>query len=97
MSPIWSGVAVAGSLATAGSGAANAAYFAHRASRASGPRRAAALLLTLLFTAIAIDALAYLALAEPSAEGVLLRSPLLAANVAVGIAIAAGAGAGAGR
>ncbi len=92
MSPIWSSVAVAGSLATAGSGAANAAYFAHRAFRASGARRAAALLLTLLFTAIAIGAAAYLALAEPSVEGALLRSPLLAANAAVGLAIAAGAG-----
>ena len=57
-----------------------------------GPRRLGALLLTLLFAAITTDALAELALAEPSAEGALLRAPLLLANVAVGLAIIAGAG-----
>ena len=94
---IWSSVAVVNEVATAGSGAANAAYFAHRASRARGPRRAAALLLTLLFAATALDAAAYLLLAGPTSEGALLRMPLLIANLAVGLAIAFGAGRGAGR
>ncbi len=92
MNSIWSGVALAEDVATAGSGAANAAYFAHRAAVTHGSRRLGALLLTLLFVAITTDALAHLALAEPSAEGALLRAPLLLANVAVGLAIVAGAG-----
>ena len=66
--------------------------FAHRAFATHGPRRIGALLLTLLFAAIATDALADLMLAEPSAEGALLTAPLLLANLAVGLAIAAGAG-----
>ncbi len=90
--PIWSTVALANEVATAGSGAANAAYFAHRASHARGPRRAAALLLALLFAATALYAAAYLLNAGPTPEGALLRLPLLIANLAVGLAIAAGAG-----
>ena len=92
MNSIWSGVALAEDVATAGSGAANAAYFAQRAAATQGSRRLGALLLTLLFVAITSDALAQLALAEPSVEGPLLRAPLLLANIAVGLAIAAGAG-----
>jgi hypothetical protein len=92
VNPIWPGVAIAEDVATAGSGVANAAYFAHRGAASTGPRRLGALLLTLVFAAIALDAIAYLALADPSAEGALLRAPLLLANVAIGVAIAAGAG-----
>ena len=94
---IWSSLALANEVATAGSGAANAAYFAHRASRARGARRGAALLLTLLFAATALDSVAYLLIAEPTPEGALLRVPLLVANVAVGLAIVAGAGRSSGR
>ncbi len=56
---IWPGLAIAGELASAGCGAANAAWFAHRAAAAAGPRRLAALLLMLLFGAVALDAAAH--------------------------------------
>ena len=94
---IWSGFAIAGEVATAGSGVANAAWFAHRASRSAGPRRLASLLLMLLFAAVARDAAAHLlpgAPSWPSLQGVLLRLPLLAANVAAALAILAGSGRG---
>lgn len=93
---IWSSLAFAHEVATAGSGAANAAWFAHRASRSRGPRRAAALLLALLFAAVALDAAAWLLAAAPgeARPQALLRAPLLAANLAAGLAIAAGAGRG---
>ena len=90
---IFSGLAIAGELATAGSGAANAAWFAHRAAQAAGPRRLAALLLMLLFAAVALDAAAHVlpgAPSWPSLHGMLLRLPLLAANVLAGLAILAG-------
>ena len=92
MNPLWSGVAFAGHVATAGSGAANAAYYAHRGVTAHGPRRLGALLLALLFAAITLDAIASLVLGEPSAVDALLRAPLLLANVAIGLVIVAGAG-----
>ena len=89
---IWSGLAIAGEVATAGSGAANAAWFAHRALGSAGPRRLAALLLMLLFAAVALDAAAHVlpgAPGWPSLQGALLRLPLLAANLAAGLAILA--------
>ena len=94
---IWSGFAIAGEVATAGSGVANAAWFAHRAARTAGPRRLASLLLMLLFAAVALDAAAHVlpgAPSWPSMQGALLRLPLLVANVAAGLAILAGAGRG---
>ena len=92
MHPFWSGVAIAEHAAIAGAGAANAAYFAHRGFKARGPRRLGALLLTVLFAAISLDAVAALGLSEPGAAGALLRAPLLLANAATGIVIAFGAG-----
>ena len=65
MHPFWSGVAFAEHAAIAGAGAANAAYFAHRGYRARGARRLGAVLLTVLFAAISLDALAAVALSEP--------------------------------
>ena len=94
---IWSGFAIAGEVATAGSGVANAAWFAHRAAHTAGPRRLASLLLMLLFAAVALDAAAHVlpgAPSWPSLQGVLLRLPLLAANVAAALAILAGSGRG---
>jgi len=90
--PFWSGVAFAEHAAIAGTGAANAAYFAHRGLRARGARRLGALLLTVLFAAISLDALAALGLSEPGAADALLRAPLLLANAATGVVIALGAG-----
>ena len=92
MHPLWSGVAFAEHAAIAGTGAANAAYFAHRGCRARGARRLGALLLTVLFAAISLDAFATLGLSEPGAAGALLRAPLLIANAATGVVIALGAG-----
>ena len=95
MHSFWSGVAAAGDAATAGSGAANAAWFARRAAASRGPRRLGALLLTLLFAAVALDAGAGLALAAPgeaAAAAALAGAPLLLANLAVGCAVLAGAG-----
>ena len=97
---IWSGVAIAGEVATAGSGAANAAWFAHRALGTAGPRRLASLLLMLLFAAVALDAAAHVlpgAPGWPSLQGALLRLPLLAANVLAALAILAGSGRGGAR
>ena len=94
---IWSGFAIAGEVETAGSGVANAAWFAHRAAHTAGPRRLASLLLMLLFAAVALDAAAHVlpgAPSWPSLQGVLLRLPLLAANVAAALAILAGSGRG---
>ncbi|MYD65357.1 MAG: hypothetical protein F4X26_05165 [Chloroflexi bacterium] len=92
MHPFWSGVALAEHAAIAGTGAANAAYFAHRGYRARGARRLGAVLLTVLFAAISLDALAAVGLSEPGAAGALLRAPLLLANAATGVVIAMGAG-----
>ena len=92
MHPFWSGVAVAEHAAIAGTGAANAAYFAHRGFRARGARRLGALLLTVLFASISLDALAGVGLSEPGVAGALLRAPLLLANAATGAVIALGAG-----
>ena len=90
--PFWSAVAFAEHAAIAGTGAANAAYFAHRGYSARGARRTGALLLTVLFAAISLDALAAVGLSEPGAAGALLRAPLLLANAATGAVIALGAG-----
>ena len=92
MHPFWSAVAFAEHAAIAGTGAANAAYFAHRGYSARGARRTGALLLTVLFAAISLDALAAVGLSEPGAPGALLRAPLLLANAATGAVIALGAG-----
>ena len=92
MHPFWTGVAVAEHVAIAGGGAANAAYFAHRLRSARGPRRLGAALLTALFAAVSLDALAALGFSEPGAADALLRAPLLLANAATGVVIAMGAG-----
>ena len=92
MHPFWSGVAFAEHAAIAGAGAANAAYFAHRGYRTRGARRLGAVLLTVLFAAISLDALAAVALSEPGVADALLRAPLLLANAATGVVIAMGAG-----
>ncbi len=76
----------------AGSGAANAVYFACRAVCAGGSRRIAALVLVALFAGAALEAAASLALGQTGALAAVVRLPLLAGNLAVFALILAGAG-----
>jgi hypothetical protein len=73
-------MAVVEGVATAGSGAANAAYFARRAYRSRGPRRGAAMLLSLLFAGTA--AVAAHLVGQPDAAAAIAIAPLLTANLA---------------
>jgi hypothetical protein len=80
---LWEGSALVGDLATGGSGGLNAAYFAGRAGGAAGPRRLAAAVLALLCGGVALAATRD-ALGTPDGPaGLLLRAPLLVANLAV--------------
>ncbi len=76
--------------AIAGSGAANAAYFAARAWRSEGARRLAAAVLLLTFAGLALDAAVHLA--APASGVALLRLPALAGSLAASALIAIGAG-----
>jgi hypothetical protein len=87
---VWDGVAVAEGVAGAGSGAANAAYFARTAYRARGPRRGAAALLSLLFAGTALAAAQ--AGGDPDAASAIALAPLLTANVVTNALVWAGAG-----
>lgn len=91
MAGLWAGVAITQELATAGSGAANAAYFAGRVVRERGPRRVAAMVLTVLFAGVSLSAGAQLLAGDPGAGAVLVRLPLLAANLAALAIVALGA------
>ncbi len=89
MAGLIQGVAVAEELATVGCGGANAVYFASRAWRARGTRRAAAAVLAALFAGGALSA------GQPHEPGLLdvaLRAPLLGANVGTLLLIWMGAG-----
>lgn len=77
------GVAVAEEIATAGCGGANAVYFASRAWRTRGTRRAAAAVLAALSAGQPHD---------PGLLDIALRAPLLAANVGTLVLIWLGAG-----
>ena len=79
-------------LATAGGGAAGAAYYLGRAARGVPARRFAALLLALLFIGTTLDAATHLLVGEASAGTVLLRAPLALASSAVAALILTGAG-----
>ena len=92
MTELWNEISVAEELATAGSGTANAAYFAGRAIHARGPRRVAALVLLALFAGSALHAAAYLTLGDSGALAAAVRLPLLLANLATFSLILAGAG-----
>ena len=83
------GVAVAEELATVGCGGINAVYFASRAWRARGTRRVAATVLAALFTG---GALAAGQPHEPGVLDVVLRVPLMAANVGTLVLVWLGAG-----
>lgn len=85
----WAGVSVVEDVATAGSGAVNAAYFARRAWMAHGPRRAAAGVLALLFAA---SALSVVDAGPAGPAAVLAQAPLLVANLAVSALLWVGAG-----
>jgi hypothetical protein len=87
---VWYGVAVVEGVASAGSGAANAAYFAQRAYRERGPRRGAAALLSLLFAGAA--AVSMHAAGEADAAAAVAVVPLLTANLAASALLWAGAG-----
>ena len=90
MSSVWAGVSTFEDIATAGSGALNAAYFARRAWLARGGRRFAAALLAALFAG---TALASMHLGDgPGAAEVLSRAPLLLANLTASALLWAGAG-----
>ena len=78
----WAQISAFQDVATAGSGAINAAVFFDRAARSRGPRRAAALLLAGVFIAITAGALGGL-VSGPAAFEAALRGPLLVANLAV--------------
>lgn len=82
MNPVWDGLSVAVPSATAASGLANATYFAGRAARAAGPRRAAALLLVALCGGAAIDAAVQLVAGQTGAMAALVRLPSMLGNVA---------------
>ncbi len=87
MSNVWDSLATAESVATAGTGAANAAYFMHRAWRAAGPRRTAAILLAGVFLASVVGAAgAAGGDLAPAAEAA-LRAPALLINVAVSLVL----------
>jgi hypothetical protein len=87
---MWDGVAVVEGVAGAGSGAANAVYFARTARRARGPRRGAAALLSLLFGGAALAAAH--AAGQPDAAAAVALAPLLAANLVTNALVWAGAG-----
>lgn len=89
MQNVWGGVSVVEDVATAGSGAVNAAYFARRAWAAHGPRRVAAAVLAALFAASALVAVDS---GAPGPVTVLAQAPLLVANLAVSALLWAGAG-----
>ncbi len=89
MQNAWTGVSVVEDVATAGSGAVNAAYFARRAWAAHGPRRMAAGVLALLCAA---SALAAVDTGPPGPATVLAQAPLLIANLAVSVLLWLGAG-----
>ncbi len=91
VSALWDSAALVEDLASAGSSGFNAAYFAHRAHAASGPRRLAATVLALLCGGTALQAAQHLVVADPGAAEVLARAPLLAANLAVSALALAGA------
>ncbi len=82
--------------AIAGSGAANAAYFAARAWRGTGARRLAAAVLLLTFAGLALDGALHLAAPATAAAspmaGALLRLPTLAGSLAASALIAIGVG-----
>ncbi|MQA00305.1 MAG: hypothetical protein GEU80_13425 [Dehalococcoidia bacterium] len=86
MGGLWHGLAVAEEAAIAGSGAANAAFFARRAAGLHGPRRLAAAVLAALFGGVAIEAVGDLALGAggTGADVVLGQTPLLLAMAAAG-------------
>ena len=87
----WAGMALLGDAATAGSGTANAAYFARRASGARGPRAAAAGVLTLLFAGCAVDAAVALHTGGAGGAAFAVRAPVLAANLATSVLLVLGA------
>lgn len=92
MAGLWNDVSIAEELATAGTGAANALYFASRTLRSGGPRRVAALVLVALFAGAALEAGVPLVLGEAGPLAAALRLPVLFANLATFALIFRGAG-----
>jgi hypothetical protein len=90
MPGLFTTVAAAEELTTAGCGGLNAAYFAVRACKAHGPRRIASALLALLFAGGAL--LALLPVHADGALEVALRTPLLVAHITALVLICLGAG-----
>ncbi|MQC19244.1 MAG: hypothetical protein DWG83_01565 [Chloroflexi bacterium] len=78
----WAGAGVVQQLAIAAASASNAVYFALRLRSASGPRRLAAGLMTLLFVGIAVEAIANTPVSAVAAD-VLRRMPLLLATTGI--------------
>jgi hypothetical protein len=92
---LWDEIAVAGDVATAGGGVANALYFGRRALAGRGPRRGAALVLATTFGGAAVHAASQLAAGSEGAVAALVRAPLLAGTLGAALLIAAGARRGA--
>ncbi len=82
MNGFWAGAGVAQQLALASTSASNAVYFAFRLRSASGPRRLAAGLMMLLFTGIAVEAIAGVPVGMASTD-VLRQMPLLLATTGI--------------
>lgn len=94
MTAVWNDISIAEELATAGTGMANALYFASRAlqSTTSGPRRVAAAVLVALFAGSALEATTHIALGEAGAIAAAARLSLLLGNLATFSLILAGGG-----
>ena len=92
MNGMWNALGMAQSVAMAASGAANAAYFAQRATRSTGGRRIAAVVLAAVFAGIALDGVVHLAGTVDAAVEVVRRAPLLVATLLTSALLRLGAG-----
>lgn len=93
MTTVWNEIALAEKLTRAGTGTVSALYFGRRALSASGPRLAAALVLTALFAGCALNAAALLVAGGGAVDGQgAPRLPLMAANLAAFLLVLARAG-----
>lgn len=90
MPAVWTQLAFGEQAATAGAGAANAAYFGRRAIEERGPRRLAAALLAGLFAGGAGQAMVHAAHGTADPGVVLADAPFLAANLGVFVLVALG-------
>jgi hypothetical protein len=86
----WDTVVRVEDAALAGSGLANALYFARRIAGSRGPRRLAALVLATLFAGLGLDGLAAWLGLEAGASAAGLRAPLVLGSVATSLLVFGG-------